>query len=218
MLTGTCADCHRVTTLVEGTLPLGSSGGSTPSSPPASGSPAAGPECADCGGPLTVRAREDGTLEVACEECDTTTTFVAQEGGRPPPAPRREERWSRGSRSPRDDAERTPRSRPCRQCGAPLTFTTAEDGTLTGECASCGNRFSLPPRRTGPAGTRDGFRQGFGGRGGRRDDRTRGGWSGRGRTSGRRYGDRPGNFRPRRRPSEDDTDDDDRRRRPARRD
>ena len=54
-----------------------------------------------------------------------------------------------------------PRSRPCRQCGAPLRFTTNEEGLLVGECEACGNRFTLPPRTEG--GRREG---GFG-----RDDR-----------------------------------------------
>ena len=220
VLTGTCADCHRVTTLVEGTLPLGSSG--SPSSPPTDSPappPAGGPECADCGGPLTVRALEDGTLEVACEECDTTTKFVPQEGARPPPPPVPERRWERGPRRPSASVDGAPRTRPCRQCGAPLSFTTSEDGTLVGECASCGNRFSLPPRRTGPPGPRGDYRGRYGDRGSSRFPKTDRRWPSRDARGGRRFGDRPDKFRPRGRPQDSgaDSDDDVRRRRRPRR-
>jgi ssDNA-binding Zn-finger/Zn-ribbon topoisomerase 1 len=94
-----------------------------------------GPECEECGTPLAFRAAENGSLEVVCTECDTTTVFVPKsEAVRPPrEAP------------PRFEGE-MPRGRPCRRCGAPLRFSTGEDGLLVGECASCGNRFTLPPR------------------------------------------------------------------------
>ena len=149
MLTGTCADCHRVTTLVEGPLPLG-----TPA--PAEGEEAPSGAVAPpvAGGPGVRRMRltldgycaDDGMLEVACAECETTTTFIP-EGSSPPRGPPRErsDRYERPQS--RDDAggEGSPNARPCRQCGAPLKFTTDAEGVLTGECTSCGNRFTLPP-------------------------------------------------------------------------
>ncbi len=159
MLTGTCADCHRVTTLVEGPLPLGTpapaEGEEAPSgavAPPVAG----GPECAECGSPLTVTARDYGMLEVACAECETTTTFIP-EGSSPPRGPPRErsDRYERPRRRDNAGGEGSPNARPCRQCGAPLKFTTDAEGVLTGECTSCGNRFTLPPRRDGGFGRGD---------------------------------------------------------------
>ena len=212
VLTGTCEDCHRVTTLVEGTLPIGSSAPSSPETgSPGSTSPRTGPECADCGSPLTVTARDDGSLEVACSECDTVTTFVAQGGREAPAPPSRSRRWDRAPGRAEVESDRGPRSRPCRQCGAPLTFSTAEDGTLTGECSSCGNRFTLPPRRDGPGRSGGGFRdrysrgppRRYGGSGGRGSDRGAGG--------SRRFGGSGGRYQRRGRSPE--PDDDDRRRR-----
>ena len=42
-----------------------------------------------------------------------------------------------------------PRARPCRECGAPLRFSTGPDGAISGECDACGNKFTLPPKREG---------------------------------------------------------------------
>ncbi|MGB6441766.1 MAG: hypothetical protein WBF81_00510, partial [Thermoplasmata archaeon] len=179
VLTGTCAGCQRVTTLVEGPLPLGTpvpgAGEETPS-----GEAGSGPECAECGSPLSVTARDDGMLEVSCAECETVTTFVP-EGSAPPRAPR-----DRGERMDRDDRPRRRddaggggsfnNARPCRQCGAPLKFTTDAEGVLTGECTSCGNRFTLPPRRDGGSGR--GERGGYAPRGPPRYGRKPGGYSG----------------------------------------
>lgn len=218
MLTGTCADCHRVTTLVEGPLPLGTavaaSGEATPASEDSSPE-SGGPECAECGSLLTVSAREDGMLEVSCAECETTTTFVP-EGSSPPRAPRdRGDRYERPRR--RDDAGGAGMSnaRPCRQCGAPLKFTTDDEGVLTGECSSCGNRFTLPPRRDGGFGRTD---RGGGGsyrpRGPPRYGRKPGGWSSGGGAGGRpRYGSSSGGYRRHDTSSDDRSSDDDSRRR-----
>lgn len=105
-----------------------------------------GPECEDCGSPLTFRSGHGGSIEVTCGECETTTVYVRKpEHGRPDRGP-----------PPRFDEE-APRGRPCRRCGAPLRFSTGENGFLVGECESCGNRFTLPPR-AGP-----GRGRGFGG-------------------------------------------------------
>jgi len=191
VLTGTCPGCHRVTTLVEGPLPLGTppAGAAGSSSAQASG-PATGPECAECGSVLTVSAREDGMLEVSCSECETTTTFVP-EGSAPPRPPR--DRGDRGGRYERPRGrpsmdEGRPNARPCRQCGAPLTFTTDDTGTLIGECASCGNRFTLPARREGGFGGDRRGGGGYGGRGPPRYGRGGGGYSGRSGGSGGRGG------------------------------
>jgi hypothetical protein len=192
VLTGTCPGCQRVTTLVEGPLPLGSPpSGVTGESSSEGAAPNAGPECAECGTVLTVSARDDGMLEVSCSECETTTTFVP-EGSAPPRPPRdRGERTDRFERPRRRESSDEGRSnaRPCRQCGAPLTFTTDDTGTLVGECASCGNRFTLPARREGGGGF-GGDRRGGGGYGGRGPPRYGRGvdYSSRGGGSGGRGG------------------------------
>jgi hypothetical protein len=206
--TGTCAACSHEFTFVAGTTieigePL------KPGETPSRGAPAApavpGPECADCGTPLVFRARSDGSLEASCEECESTTLFV--------PSSQAEERRPSRGRPPREDRESSMgpglRGRPCRQCGAPLRFTTNDEGSLVGECDSCGNKFTLPPRE-------------FSG-GGRSSDRRPG------RPGGSRYGPPRGrpsynrgpggyNRRPRpygrdRRESDDDDEDNRRRRR-----
>lgn len=148
MLSGTCSSCHRVTTLIEGPLTLG-----TPS-PPARvppgeprGAPSAPLECAECGSPLTVAAQPDGSIEVSCSECETVSRFVPEDHR---PSSSRGREPERDRRTPGRTRDEGPgRSRPCRQCGAPLTFTTDENGQLTGECRQCGNRFTLPPRKPG---------------------------------------------------------------------
>ena len=217
VLTGTCADCHRVTTLVEGPLPPGTAvpASDEGTAPASGGAPAgSGPECAECGSTLTVSARDDGTLEVSCEECETKTTFVP-EGSAPSRAPRdRGERYDRPRRRESFGGEGASNARPCRQCGAPLKFTTDEEGVLTGECTACGNRFTLPPRRDSGYGGRD--RRGGGGypsRGPARYGRDSGGWSG-GRP---KYGASSGGYRRRERSSDDRASDDYRRRKRPRR-
>lgn len=219
MLTGTCSGCQRVTTLVEGPLPLGTAvPGDGEEVPSADGGSGPGPECAECGSLLTVSAREDGMLEVSCAECETTTTFVP-EGSAPPRAPRdRDERPSRDDRPRRreESGGGFANARPCRQCGAPLKFTTDSEGVLTGECSSCGNRFTLPPRRDSGPGRGD--RGGYSPRGPPRYGRKPGGWSSGGGSGGRpRYGGSSGGYRRREGSSDgDDSGDDRRRRRPRR--
>ncbi len=212
VLTGTCEACHKVTTLLQGTVPLGT--GAAPASEASEDGGAAaveGLECSECGSALTVEASSDGSLEVRCAECESVARFVpegARSEGREERAPRREFR-ERGDR-PRAGA---PNSRPCRQCGAPLTFTTDENGQLIGECSSCGNRFTLPPRRDNFAG---------GGRGGpsRYGGRSSGGYGrggeGRSWSSGRSGYRGSGRFGRRREGGRDSDEDDDRpkRRRP----
>lgn len=220
MLTGTCPECHRVTTLVEGTLPIGTAApgaGDARAAGDTAASPTPGPECADCGGILTVTARDDGKLQVACAECETTTTFIPEGSESPRRPPERSERYGRPGR--REEPEGgAPRSRPCRQCGAPLSFTTDENGNLTGECAACGNRFTLPPRRDGPSNRDRGPGGRYPSRGPPRYGRSPGGWSRGPPRGGRpRYGGSGGGYRRRDSASGREDEDDDRpRRRPRR--
>jgi DNA-directed RNA polymerase subunit RPC12/RpoP len=202
--TGVCPACAKEFAFVEGTAvssrlaaPAASSGGGDEAEEKGTERVEGGPECDECGSPLQFREGEHGSLEVVCPECETTTVYVPKPE-RPPP--------SRGE-SPRfEDQPR--RGRPCRRCGAELRFSTGEDGLVVGECESCGNRFTLPPRpggdrggpryRGGPSYGRTGFRRGPGGRPP---------YPGRGRArEGRPFG------RPRRRESPDYEDDGDRRR------
>jgi hypothetical protein len=153
--TGTCPSCAKEFAYVEGTtlsahLPPEEEGsGATPVGAPVVVEGEA-LECDDCGGPLQVRAGRSGELLVVCEDCETTTAYRAQGAEtQPEDRPRRDRR-------PVPESREGPRSRPCRRCGAPLRFTTGDDGMLVGECDSCGNRFTLPPR--GGAGRESGFR------------------------------------------------------------
>jgi DNA-directed RNA polymerase subunit RPC12/RpoP len=213
--TGTCAACGHEFTFVVGTaIEIGEVPG--PSEAVASGEAATsavpGPECADCGTTLVFRARPDGSLEASCEECESTTLFVPSSPGAErgsPGFPTEERRPSRG-RPPREDRDSSmgPRGRPCRQCGAPLRFTTNDEGSLVGECDSCGNKFILPPRE---------FSGGRGRPSDRGPSRSGGGRYGppRGRPS---YNRGPGGYNRRPRPygrdrGDSDDDDGDKRRR-----
>ncbi len=205
---GTCGSCGRQFSLLSGgTLPAALPAASTSAEEgeaEATGKAAvvAGPPCPECGGVLELTASGRGRLGATCSDCDSEFTYVLQtEGGEP------EERHAPRERRPRAFEEGEARARPCRRCGEPLTFSTNPDGTVTGSCAACGNRFTLPPRRTG----------GWEGRGRRpyapRSDRGPGGggrWSGGPRGRGR--------FPPRRREgaSRDDEERPNRRRRPRR--
>jgi len=147
--TGVCPSCAKEFAFVEGTTvssrlgspPKTTGGGEAEGGTEGASGAAEGPECADCGSPLAFREGPDGSLEVSCDECETMTVFV------PKPEHRREAPERR-----RQFPEEAPRGRPCRRCGNPLRFSTGEDGHLVGECDSCGNRFTLPPRsdRGGP--------------------------------------------------------------------
>lgn len=153
LLRGSCAACGRAFTIL--TEPLLVAGGAPPAEGPAPGEePGAGSfpaiPCRVCGGTLTWRAEGDGDLEARCAACSTTFAYVL--AGRPP---EREERsFPPRGRFPRKErgGPEPSRARPCRECGGPLRFSTDDDGNVTGECESCGNRFTLPPRRGfGPA-------------------------------------------------------------------
>jgi len=140
--TGVCPTCAKEFAFVEGAAVS-----SRLSAPPVGGAGedeeagagrvavSGGPECEECGSPLTFREGHRGSIEATCDECETTTVFV----------PKSEARRPERARPQRSDEE-PPRGRPCRRCGAPLRFSTGEDGLLVGECESCGNRFTLPAR------------------------------------------------------------------------
>jgi len=219
VLSGTCASCGTTFTIVQDPLPGDSAG-----SPEASGGiapagradgsgtrPSAGPPCSSCGEPLEIRSASETSLEAHCASCDTLQTYVLAAG----PAAEAEGGFRRrGAGRPERPRFGEPRGRPCRECGGPLRFSTDAEGNVTGECNSCGNRFTLPPR---PAyGGRDG------GGGGRRGPPGRFGPSNRrpGRWPRQAEGDRPPRFRQggppfrrRSRPQEDEDGEDDRPRR-----
>lgn len=198
--TGNCGGCGLVLTyLAEGGAPVPAEGGSTPSE---TAEPGAAPlpalSCPSCGGTLELTVGEGGDLAAACDDCDEEFTYRCIKVGEEPaaeapegPAPERRggRRFERAPpRSFDRDGGEGPRARPCRQCGAPLTFTTLPDGGVEGSCASCGNRFSLPPRRDRFGDDRGGGgRRRFGGppRGGGRPFPGRGGGARGGGSYGR---------------------------------
>ena len=141
---GTCPSCSKEFAFLEGSEvpsrsspPAPQAGAAEQESEESEETEVEGPECDECGSPLSVREGKAGTLEVSCSECETTTVYIPKrESGRPGRAEESRGRFS----------SEGPRSRPCRQCGAPLRFSTGDDGSIVGECDSCGNRFTLPPR------------------------------------------------------------------------
>lgn len=227
VLQGSCAGCGRTFTIVQevsadaGAFPPAAPAatpGVSEEGPAAPAPPTApGPACGVCGSSLALRSMSETSFEARCGSCGTAFTYVlATSPGGFARAPFPARRGPAEEGGPRYGA---PRSRPCRECGGPLRFTTDPDGNVTGECTSCGNRFTLPPRRE------------FGGGRGDRGDRRGPARSysrasrGPGRWSPRREGDRPRPFnsngpayrRRERRPEPDDDEDDSRRRRRPRR-
>jgi hypothetical protein len=123
------------------------------------GSPS-GPPCSLCGAPLAISATAAG-LSAVCSGCSSSFQFVLRSDTDPP---FRRSAGRGGYRSADRNSSEAPRARPCRNCGGPLQFTTSPDGLVTGTCASCGNRFTLPPRREDggrPRGGRPGQRGGY---------------------------------------------------------
>ncbi len=176
ILAGACPNCSREVLLLAPTAHVPAPAGEGAVTPATEGASSAGPAEAaftvphpgeDCDGTLTLELAAPDRLVGLCDECGETITFVlshpgeeaepAAEGGaadeEEEEAPRkRAPRFQGGGfqdrRGPRPGDDRPP-SRPCRQCGGPLAFETAEDGTVTGRCRSCGNTFTLPRRREG---------------------------------------------------------------------
>ncbi len=163
VLEGSCESCGGSFTVLGGSgtaavgEPAEAGGGGAPSSRGETVWRGPTPTCATCGGTLYYQPSRDG-IESVCVGCGRTSVFRAEGSiGRDP-------RGSRDRGSPgRDASDRMeagpPRGRPCRECGGPLRFSTGPDGAITGECGSCGNRFTLPPRdnfgggrRAGPPG------------------------------------------------------------------
>jgi hypothetical protein len=158
VLHGACSGCGQSFTIVQEAagevpppdvlapeLPLPEASGAPAMPAAAATSAVAGPICPTCGSPLALRTTSPQSLETRCAACGSTTKFVL---ARPPsagmpPAPYP----ARGG--PRRDGRPGPGpggARPCRECGGPLRFSTDAEGNVTGECSSCGNRFTLPPR------------------------------------------------------------------------
>jgi len=220
ILNGTCADCHGTFTIVEDGAPAPDGVRDAPAFQEPSGVAqetrgvsASTVSCADCGTPVVLRSTSNATIEAACPVCRTTRTYLldrsleGSDHGRRP-----------GFARSGDEGRRrfNPASaRPCRECGGPLRFSTAPDGTVTGECVACGNRFSLGPRRrAGPAAGRWGGRGDREREGGfRRYQGSRGRPGGGAPRGGARYGDGSRPFRRRSRPSEGDEPPEDTRRR-----
>jgi DNA-directed RNA polymerase subunit RPC12/RpoP len=219
LFAGACADCGKPVTVIQAaaggseavaSAPIPEGGTARVEAP----TPASGPPCGSCGAPLALQAGSPSKIDGSCAACGATFVYLLS---RPE---ERERRFDRGGPPRRDGpGAGPPRSRPCRECGGPLRFSTDDDGNVTGECTSCGNRFTLPPRRE--------FGGERGGPGGRRGPsrsfspsyRRPGRWPRSGE------GDRPRRFGParptfRRRESRSDGDDEDddgrRRRRPRR--
>jgi hypothetical protein len=151
LLEGTCPACGKASLIIE-------EGGAVPASGDAA--PVASPAlpCGQCGEPLTLRAGPRGSIETHCMGCAADVRYVparARERG-PPTGP-----FRGGPPRGRDDRMGRPPSRPCRECGGPLQFSTDDEGRVVGECSSCGNRFTLPPREDRPfrAGPRGGPRR-----------------------------------------------------------
>jgi hypothetical protein len=232
VLAGTCPGCSREVLLMSpGTTPI--PGVEIPVAVAAEGAdedaeavavtlPHPGDD--DCEGTLQLEAVGADRLVGVCSDCGEEFTFRLFTEGQAeeaPRAPARDRPTGERNFAPRGDrADRGERgeggapTRPCRQCGGALSFDTGPDGTVTGHCASCGNTFSLAPRRDRPGG--GGGRGGYGGGGsygGRGRSYGGGGGGGyRGRPSG--GGGGGGRYGPRR----DEGGSDDRRKRRYRRD
>lgn len=192
-----CATCDRQFTLVtpgSGPATIVSESDSEEETPAG----AVGLSCTECGEPMELEISGGDRIQAVCTSCEHTAEFVLR--GTEPPARPEFRPQARGR------PERGGMVRPCRKCGGPLSFSQDEDGNTVGECGSCGNRFTMPPRTDS------------GGRGGPPRGRSfRGGDGGRRGYSG---GDRGGSWRPSRgrfgRDRDSDDDDRPRRRRPPR--
>ncbi|MGP8078121.1 MAG: hypothetical protein ACLQD8_03800 [Thermoplasmata archaeon] len=217
VLHGDCSGCGHAFTILEGMPPIPPG---QPAAQPDEGAEGAAPDapaCGSCGASLTVRAASDTTLEAVCTACSSHFSYTLATAPLEREPPRKARRFEPVSEE-RGGFERPP-SRPCRECGGALQFTTTAEGLVTGECAQCGNRFTLPPRREdGGRGGRPPFRRPGGGGFRPRYGSGGGGYSrggGRGGPPRSEGGSRP--YRRREAPRDDDDDDSDRRRRRPRR-
>ncbi len=178
--------------------------------------------CRSCGGALTFEEDPQGDVQGSCSECGSTFRFVLAL----PDRPRFSEDRGRGGFGGGGGRDRRPSfrqgmggaggrpQRGCRLCGAPLRFETSDDGTVTGMCTECDNKFTLPRRREeGRGGGGGGYGRGGGGGYGRGGGGGGGGFRSRfgGSSGGRSFGEgrresrggfgggREGGFRKRRR-------------------
>jgi predicted nucleic acid-binding Zn-ribbon protein len=149
LLTGSCAGCGHSFTLLEGVVEAGrglgktAEEGSEAKMQPNEPESISGPVCSLCGAPLEITATPTG-LSAVCSGCSSSFQYVLRSDT---DRPFRRPTGRGGYRSDDRSSPAAPRARPCRNCGGPLQFTTSPDGLVTGTCASCGNRFTLPPRR-----------------------------------------------------------------------
>ncbi len=153
VLRGDCSACGHAFTILESegpTVEIGAPSGPEVSrdvdraNPGEASEVVLGPKCADCGTSLTFEPSGGAELIGKCPDCESNYTFSLATQ----PSFERNERWRpREERSFGPRRQGPPQARPCRQCGAPLSFSTGPDGSVVGQCAACGNRFSLPPRR-----------------------------------------------------------------------
>ncbi len=183
--TGTCPSCAKAFAFVEGATladhlpPPDERTGATPVGAPIEVAEDS-PECDECGTLLAFRTGRKGAILAVCSECETTTVYRAASEAAP-------EGRDRAVSSRDFGGPGAPRSRPCRKCGAPLRFSTTEDGLLVGECDSCGNRFTLPPRGGSDRPRSYPGRPPYGRSGYRSGDRRGSYYRGSGRSGGRPY-------------------------------
>lgn len=221
VLHGDCSGCGHAFTILEGMPPIPPGHASELPGTGADEPTPDAPACGSCGASLTVRTSSDTTLEAVCSSCNSRFSYTLATAPTEREPARRPRRFEPVTEERGDFGRERPPSRPCRECGGSLQFTTTPDGLVTGECAQCGNRFTLPPRREdgGRGGGRPPFRRP--GAGGFRPRYGGGGGGGFSRGSSRNGPPRSaGGARPyrRREPARDDEDDDsDRRRRKPRR-
>jgi DNA-directed RNA polymerase subunit M/transcription elongation factor TFIIS len=188
VLAGTCGDCGETFTIIHdgpttaGTEAAGveTASAEAPSEKAATRpprSPVVSPNCPDCDAALVLQSANGPAIQATCPECRSKFTYLLTSA--PAVEMSSERRRPRSSSDDRGDNFSSRSARPCRECGGMLKFTTGPDGTVQGECTSCGNRFKLPPRED--RGDRRGrFSKG---------PRASGGWSGGSRREGApRYG------------------------------
>jgi len=164
VLHGTCGDCGSTFTIVRDAPPTAGTVASAPvpaSSPPLSvplasapavsapparpHPPAFAPTCRSCGAELALRASSDTSFEARCSSCRSTVTYVLSRPRAAPTTPASPRPIPGGRGGPGGPA--LSKARPCRECGGPLRFSTDPQGNVRAECSTCGNRFTLPPRR-----------------------------------------------------------------------
>ncbi len=220
VLNGTCTACSGTFTIVEETesAPDGALDSAGSEGRATTASAATLLNCADCGSSLTLRATSRDRIEAVCAQCRTTLTYGLGTPRELPDHGRRPGSFRSGDEGRRPFSPAN--ARPCRECGGPLRFSTGADGTVSGECVACGNRFTLGPRRDPGPPSRGRWQSRGDESGGRGFSRYRAGGRGGGgeRRGAPRYGRGPRTYRPRSRPDGDDEAPEESRRRRRHRD